>query len=169
MAMPIFNLSFPGGAVVKNLSTDSGDTRNMSLIPGIKKIPLSRDPHSTPVFLPEEFYDQRHLEGYGPWGCKELDVTAHTHTHTHTLNPDTLASKIYTYSLFASLHLIRVWLHLEDYWVRSPESQSEYQLCLLLTVRSQTRLLALLSPGFIFSKTGKQITQSCRALVRVKW
>ena len=47
-----------------------------------------------PVFLPWEFsHGQRILEGYSPWGCKELDMTeqlgtaqhTHTHTHTHTL------------------------------------------------------------------------------------
>ena len=25
--------------------------------------------------LPEEFHEQRSLEGYGPWACKELDMT----------------------------------------------------------------------------------------------
>ena len=29
----------------------------------------------TPVFLPEEFYGQRSLAGYSPWGHKESDVT----------------------------------------------------------------------------------------------
>ena len=30
---------------------------------------------TTPVFLPREFHGQRSLEGYSPWGCKELDMT----------------------------------------------------------------------------------------------
>ena len=29
----------------------------------------------TPVFLPGESHGQRSLEGYTPWGCKELDTT----------------------------------------------------------------------------------------------
>ena len=29
----------------------------------------------TPVFLPGEFYGQRSLVGYSPWGHKELDMT----------------------------------------------------------------------------------------------
>jgi len=29
----------------------------------------------TPVFSPEEFYGQRSLAGYSPWGHKESDVT----------------------------------------------------------------------------------------------
>ena len=35
--------------------------------------------------LPGEFHGQRSLEGYSPWGCKELDKTEllrHTHTQT---------------------------------------------------------------------------------------
>ena len=30
---------------------------------------------STPVFLPGESHEQRSLEGYSPWGYKELDMT----------------------------------------------------------------------------------------------
>ena len=29
----------------------------------------------TPVFLPREFYRQRSLAGYSPWGHKESDIT----------------------------------------------------------------------------------------------
>ena len=29
----------------------------------------------TPLFLPEKFHGQRSLEGYNPWGYKELDMT----------------------------------------------------------------------------------------------
>ena len=40
---------------------------------------------SIPVFLPGEFYGQRRLVGYSPWGHTETDVTEVTwHTHTHT-------------------------------------------------------------------------------------
>ena len=30
---------------------------------------------STPAFLPREFYGQRSLEGYSPWGHKQSDMT----------------------------------------------------------------------------------------------
>ena len=34
-----------------------------------------------------KFHGQRNLEGYSPWGCKELDTIEHmcmyTHIHTH--------------------------------------------------------------------------------------
>ena len=29
----------------------------------------------TPVFLPGEFHGQRNLDGYSPWGLKEVDMT----------------------------------------------------------------------------------------------
>ena len=32
----------------------------------------------SPVFLPGESQGQRNLEGYSPWGCKELDTTEAT-------------------------------------------------------------------------------------------
>ena len=35
----------------------------------------------TPVSLLEEFYGQRRLVGYSPWGCKESDMTEQL-THT---------------------------------------------------------------------------------------
>ena len=44
-----------------------------------------REWQPTPVFLPGEFYGQRSLAGYSPWGHKESDTAEqHTHTHTHT-------------------------------------------------------------------------------------
>ena len=37
--------------------------------------PLGEGMATTPVFLPGESHGQRSLEGYSPWGCKELDKT----------------------------------------------------------------------------------------------
>ena len=39
------------------------------------KIAWRRAWQPTPVFLPGESHGQRSLVGYGPWGCKELDMT----------------------------------------------------------------------------------------------
>ena len=36
----------------------------------------------TPVLLPGESHGQRSLEGYSPWGHKELDTTEATQAHT---------------------------------------------------------------------------------------
>ena len=41
----------------------------------VGKIPWRRKWLPTPLFLPGEFHGQRSLEGYSPWGCKELDMT----------------------------------------------------------------------------------------------
>ena len=45
--------------------------------PWVRKEPFPRwrKWQPTPVFLPEEFYGQRSLVGYSPWGCKESDTT----------------------------------------------------------------------------------------------
>ena len=37
--------------------------------------PLEKGMATTPVFLPGEFHGQRRLEGYSPWGHKELATT----------------------------------------------------------------------------------------------
>ena len=52
-------------------------------IPCIGKIHWKRTWQPNPVFLPGESHGQRSLEGYGPQGHKELDMTkANQHTHT---------------------------------------------------------------------------------------
>ena len=55
--------------------------------PWMAKIPWRRQWLPTQVFLSEEFYGQRILAGYSPWGGKELDLTecACVRAHTHTL------------------------------------------------------------------------------------
>ena len=39
----------------------------------------------TPVFLPEEFHDQRSLVGFSPWACKESDTADCVHIHPSLL------------------------------------------------------------------------------------
>ena len=41
----------------------------------VGKIPWRREGLPTPVFWPGEFYVQRSLVGYSPWGHQELDTT----------------------------------------------------------------------------------------------
>ena len=45
---------------------------------GVPKSLQRRKWQPTPVFLPGEFHGQRSLEGYSPWGLKELDMTEET-------------------------------------------------------------------------------------------
>ena len=44
------------------------------LIPGWEDV-LEKEIQPTPVSLPGEFYEQRSLAGYSPWGHKESDRT----------------------------------------------------------------------------------------------
>ena len=46
-----------------------------------QKIPWRRKWQATPVFLPAESHGRRSLEGYSPWGLKELDTTECPNTH----------------------------------------------------------------------------------------
>ena len=41
----------------------------------VEKIPWRKEWLPIAVLLPGEFRGQRSLEGYSPWGCKELDTT----------------------------------------------------------------------------------------------
>ena len=49
--------------------------------PWLGKIPWRREWPPTPVFLPGEFYGQRRLAGYCPWGGghKKLDTLSNFH------------------------------------------------------------------------------------------
>jgi len=51
--------------VVKNSPANAGDTR-LRFDTWVRKLPWSRKWQPTPVFLPEKFYGQRSLVGYGP-------------------------------------------------------------------------------------------------------
>ena len=63
--------------VVKNMPVNAGDM-GLRFDPWIRKIPWRRAWQSSPVYLPGESHGQRSLEGYSPWGCKELDMTEST-------------------------------------------------------------------------------------------
>ena len=71
----MLGLSFPAGAVVKNLPASVGDSRDTILIPVLGKIPWKRQWQPTPVFLPGESHGGRSLVGYSPWRRKESDTT----------------------------------------------------------------------------------------------
>ena len=57
------------------------DDKESGFDPWVGMIPWRREWQPTPVFLPGEFHGQRNLEGYSPWGHKELDTTEQL-THT---------------------------------------------------------------------------------------
>ena len=43
--------------------------------PWIRKIPWRRAWQPTPILLPGKSHGERGLASYGPWVCKELDMT----------------------------------------------------------------------------------------------
>ena len=60
------------GAVVKNLSANAGDARDMGLVPGSARSPGVGKWQPTPVFLPGKSHGQSSLVGYSPWGCQRV-------------------------------------------------------------------------------------------------
>ena len=64
----------PMAQLVKNL-TAMQEMKETLFSSWVGKIPWRRKLQPTPVFLPGESHGQRHLVGYSPWGCKELDTT----------------------------------------------------------------------------------------------
>ena len=59
-------LGLPGGSVAKD-PLQVTKFRSLGT-----EIPWRREWQPTPVFLPGKSHGQRGLEGYSPWGCKEL-------------------------------------------------------------------------------------------------
>ena len=66
--------------MVRNLPANTEDTGDSRFNLWVGKILWRRKWQPTLVFLPGKFHGQRHLEGYSPWGCKELDMTERTHS-----------------------------------------------------------------------------------------
>ena len=64
-------VGFPGGSDGEESTCNAG-----ALVPSLcQEDPWRRTWEPTPVFLPGESHGQKSLEGYSPWGHKELDVT----------------------------------------------------------------------------------------------
>ena len=80
---------FPGGAVGRRCKRCGFD-------PWIRKIPWRRKWQHTPVFFPGEFYGQRSLEGYSPWGCKGSDTTERLSMHTLVVPPIQRAAALFS-------------------------------------------------------------------------
>ena len=60
--------------MVKNPPSNAEDIMRHGFNPCIGR----RKWQPTPVFLPREFYGQRSLAGYSPWGVKESDMRGAT-------------------------------------------------------------------------------------------
>ena len=68
--------------MVKNLSANAWDARDVGLISGLGRFPgRGHGNPPTPVFLPGESHGRRSPVGYSPWGRKELDITERVTQH----------------------------------------------------------------------------------------
>jgi len=94
-------MGFPGGAVVKNLPANAGDSRNV--VPSLgQEDHLEKEMATQSVFLPGKFHRQRSLADY-----KELDMTelslppslslSLSHTHTSHRLSGTTGRPIHSY------------------------------------------------------------------------
>ena len=61
--------------VVKNLSANAGDVRDVGSIPGSGRSPGGGYGNPLQYSCLEKFHGQRRLAGYRPWGHKESDMT----------------------------------------------------------------------------------------------
>ena len=64
--------------VVKKLTANTGDTRNMGLNPVLGRVPEEGNGNPLQLFLLRESHGQRSLAGYSPWGRKESGTTEMT-------------------------------------------------------------------------------------------
>ena len=64
--------------MVKRLSANTGDLRDVGLIPGSGRFPWRRKWQPTPVFLPGKSHGESGLAGYSPQGHIESDRTKAT-------------------------------------------------------------------------------------------
>ena len=59
----------------KNPLTNAGDAGGSRFDPWVGKMSWRRKWQPSPVISPEKSHGQRSLVNYGPWGCKDLDMT----------------------------------------------------------------------------------------------
>ena len=85
--------------VVKNLPANAGDIRDVGSIPGLGRSPGGGHGNPLKYSCLKNPHGQRSLAGYGPWTCKESDVTERLSTaqvlgRGHTEGPAGRGSQI---------------------------------------------------------------------------
>ena len=87
--------------------------------PWFKKMPWRRKWQPTPIFLPGEFYGQRRLAGYSPWGCKESDTAERLTHHNKNIDPQNdYYNKEYEYTYYPHFLTPLLILHYHPYLPR---------------------------------------------------
>ena len=94
---------FPGDTSGKELTCQCRRRKRRGFDPEVGKIPWRRAWKPCPVFLPWECHGQRILVDYGPWGCKESDMTeltmpSHRHWYDDMLPLNILEPILYSLS-----------------------------------------------------------------------
>ena len=69
---------FPGGASGKELACQCRRRKRYQFNTWVRKMPWRNARQLILAFLPGEFYVQRSLLGYSPWGHKQSDMTGVT-------------------------------------------------------------------------------------------
>ena len=72
--------------MVKNPSANTGDTRDMGLIPELGRSPGVGNGNPLQYSCLENPHGDRTLADYSPWGYRESNMTEHTHTHRYLMN-----------------------------------------------------------------------------------
>jgi len=72
------------GLIPFNPPANAGAEGDMSLIPGLQKIPWRVKWQPTPIFLPGKSHRQRCSVGYSPWGHKRVEHNLATKQHNKT-------------------------------------------------------------------------------------
>ena len=80
---PQYPWELPQGCSGKEFTCQCRRCKRRKVNPWIGEIPWSRQWQPTPESRLEKFHGQRSLAGYGPWGCKESDMTECARIHTH--------------------------------------------------------------------------------------
>ena len=65
---------------------NAGNLRDLGSIPGLRRSPGGGHGNTLQYSCPGETHGQMTLAGYGPWGCKELDMTEATRRTHRQLN-----------------------------------------------------------------------------------
>ena len=101
---------------------------------------------STPVFLPGESHGQRRLEGYGPWGSRELEMTeatwdACTQPHEYTCTRHRRGSVSQSVQSLGHVRLFETsWAAARQASLSITNSQSLLKFMSIMSVRGYTAL-----------------------------
>ena len=94
--------------VVKNLPANAGEVRDSGSIPGFGRFHEGGHGNPPQYSCLEKSHGQRSLEGYSPWGCKELDTTEWLCTHATVLIND--IEHLFTYLLPICISSLKKYL-----------------------------------------------------------